>query len=67
MGVGQRRGGTASKKQLLMGWMWKDEAVGSAVLKEKAKRLGAVAEGEGMEGQIGRKKWQVRKGSRSGS
>lgn len=34
MGVGQRRGGTASKKQLFLGWMWKDKAGGSAVLQE---------------------------------
>lgn len=66
MGVGQRRGGTASKNELLMGWMWKDKAVGSAALQEKAKRVGAVAEGEGVERQPGRKEqWQVRK--RSGS
>lgn len=62
MGVGQSRGGTASKKQLLTGWMWKARVVGSGVLKEKAERVGAV------ERQPGRKEqWQVRKRSRSGS
>lgn len=63
MGVGQR-GGIASKKQLRTGWMWKDKVVGSGVLKEKAKSMGAV------ERQPGRKEqwqWQVRKRSRSGS
>lgn len=40
MGVGQR-GGIASKKPRT-GWMWKDKVVGSGVLKEKAKSMGAV-------------------------
>lgn len=61
MGVGQR-GGTASKKQLLMAWMWKDRAVGSAGLQEKAERVGAVAEGE--ERQPGREE-QSGKGMRA--
>lgn len=48
MGVGQRRrGGTASKKQLV-GWMWKEQDGGSDVLK-KDKRVGVLAEEKGVE------------------
>lgn len=63
MGVGQR-GGIASKKQLRTGWMWKDKVVGSGVLKEKAKSMGAVKRQPGRKEQW---QWQVRKRSRSGS
>lgn len=52
MGVGQSRGGTASKKQLLLGWMGKDRAGGNAGLQEKAERVGALA--GGVERQPGR-------------
>ena len=63
----RRRGGAASKKQL-MGWMWKEEDGGSGVLKEKAKRVGVVAEGAGVEAKPGRKeRWQCKVSKSSGS
>lgn len=69
MGVGQRRrGGTASKKQLV-GWMWKEQDGGSDVLK-KDKRVGVLAEEKGVEAKWSRKEqwqWKVTKRSRSES
>lgn len=53
-----------------MGGMWKEEDGGSDILKEKAKRVGVVAERGGVETKPGRKVcWQrkVSKRSRGGS